>query len=92
MSLLLRKPICSTELQYMRVILSDTVPNRYHALMANVAVGKTDDPEQLNEHQAAMGMPPLPHETEPTAQALAEYLEWLREYEDRLRKAGWRQG
>lgn len=53
----------------------------------------TEDPEHLNERRTAMGMPPLdddPPEIEPTPAAHAEYLLWLRDYEDWLRRAGWR--
>lgn len=53
----------------------------------------TEDPEHLNERRAAAGMPPAPDdpaESEPTAQALAEYQEWRQGYEQWLVKAGWR--
>jgi hypothetical protein len=53
----------------------------------------TEDPEHLNERRAAAGLPAVeddPCETQPTAQTLAEYQEWLRDFEDWLRKAGWR--
>jgi hypothetical protein len=54
---------------------------------------KTEDPQHLNERRIAIGMPAVsddPPETEPTPRALAEYLEWLRGYEDWLRRTGWR--
>jgi hypothetical protein len=56
---------------------------------------KTEDPEHLNERRTAIGLPPLPDdpaETEPPPEVLAEYQEWLKNYEDWLQKVGWQQG
>jgi hypothetical protein len=41
---------------------------------------KTEDPQHLNERRIAVGMPAVAD----------EYLEWLRGYEDWLRRTGWR--
>jgi hypothetical protein len=73
-------------------------PQRYGTQSLPCADGQyrrwnTENPEKLNERRAAIGLPPLendPAETEPAPKALGEYREWLRGYEDWLRKAGWR--
>jgi hypothetical protein len=55
----------------------------------------TEDPEHLNERRAAVGLPQVdddPPQTEPTAQARAEYEEWLKGYEDWVQRTGWRKG
>jgi hypothetical protein len=55
---------------------------------------RTENPEKLNERRVAIGMPPLgddPIEAEPTADALAQYHEWLHDYENWLQRTGWRQ-
>ncbi len=83
-----------------RIAMYEGLPQRYGTQSLPCPDGqyrrwKTEDPEHLNERRDAMGLPPLgndPAETEPAPQALAEYLEWLREYEDWLRKVGWRRG
>jgi hypothetical protein len=83
-----------------RIEMYEGRPQRYGTQSLPCADGqyrrwKTEDPEHLNERRDAMGLPLLgndPAETEPAPQALAEYLEWLREYEDWLRKVGWRRG
>jgi hypothetical protein len=51
---------------------------------------QTEDPEHLNERRAAIALPveDEPAKIDPTAQARAEYREWLRGYEDWLCSAG----
>ena len=54
---------------------------------------KTEDPEGLNERRVRAGMQPVaddPPETEPTPASLAEYQDWLRDFEQWLRESGWR--
>ncbi len=81
-----------------RIAMYEGRPQRYGTQSLPCADGqyrrwKTEDPAHLNERRTAIGMAPVgddPVETEPSPQALAEYLAWLREYEDWLRKVGWR--
>lgn len=81
-----------------RIAMYEGCPQRYGTQSLPCADGqyrrwKTEDPQHLNERRAAMGMAALdddPPETEPTTQSRTEYLEWLRDYEEWLRKAGWR--
>jgi hypothetical protein len=81
-----------------RIAMYEGRPQRYGTQSLPCADGqyrrwKTEDPEHLNERRTAIGMPPVgddPVETEPSPEALAEYRAWLREYEDWLRKVGWR--
>jgi hypothetical protein len=83
---------------YDRIAMYEGRPQRYGTQSLLCSDGqyrrwKTEDPEHLNERRAAMGMPPLeddPPEAGPTPQSRAEYLEWLRDYEEWLRKARWR--
>ena len=83
---------------YDRIAMYEGRPQRYGTQSLPCADGqyrrwKTEDPEHLNERRAEMGMPPLeddPPEIEPTPESRTEYLEWLRDYEEWLRKAGWR--
>jgi hypothetical protein len=54
---------------------------------------KSESPENLNERRAAIGMPPGgddPIESEPAADDLAQYREWLQGYEAWLQRTGWR--
>jgi len=82
-----------------RIAMYEGRPQRYGTQSLPCADGqyrrwKTEDPEHLNERREAMGMPPVgddPAETEPAPQALAEHLQWLRDYEAWLRKVGWRE-
>jgi cytochrome c1 len=82
-----------------RIAMYEGCPQRFGTQSLPCADGqyrrwKTEDPEHLNERRAEIAMSPLaddPPETEPTPEALAEYLDWLRGYEDWLRKVGWRQ-
>ena len=81
-----------------RIAMYEGRPQRYGTQSLPCADGQyrrwtTEDPDHLNERRGMVGLPPLgedPAGTEPTPQALAEYREWLRGYEDWLRKAGWR--
>jgi len=80
-----------------RIAMYEGRPQRYGTQSLPCPDGQyrrwqTEDPEHLNERRAAMGMPPVaddPAETEPTLEALAKYQDWLRGYEEWLRKAGW---
>ena len=82
-----------------RIAMYEGRPQRYGTQSLPCADGqyrrwKTEDHGHLNERREAMGMPPVgdePAETEPTPQALAEHLQWLRDYEAWLRKVGWRE-
>lgn len=81
-----------------RIAMYEGRPQRYGTQSLPCPDGQyrrwnTDDPEHLNERRAAVGLPAVeddPAETEPTPEARAEYLDWLRGYEEWLRKAGWR--
>jgi hypothetical protein len=81
-----------------RIAIYEGRPQRYGTQSLPCPDGQyrrwnTDDPEHLNERRAAVGLPAVeddPAETEPTPEARAEYLDWLRGYEEWLRKAGWR--
>jgi hypothetical protein len=81
-----------------RIAMYEGRPQRYGTQSLPCPDGQyrrweTEDPEHVDERRAAAGLPPVeadPPETEPTAQALAEYREWLRGYEDWLHQAGWR--
>ena len=83
-----------------RIAMYEGRPQRYGTQSLPCPDGQyrrwqTEDPEHLNERRAAIGLPPVeedPAETEPTPQALTEYCEWLRGYQDWLRRAGWREG
>jgi hypothetical protein len=80
-----------------RIAMYEGRPQRYGTQSLPCADGrhrrwKTEDPEHLNERRAATGITPLeddPPETEPTPESRTEYLEWLRDYEEWLQKAGW---
>jgi hypothetical protein len=82
-----------------RIAMYEGRPQRYGTQSLPCPDGQyrrwqTEDPEHLNERRAAIGLPPVeddPSETESTPQALAEYRDWLRGYENWLRKTGWRQ-
>jgi len=83
-----------------RIAMYEGRPQRYGTQSLLCADGqyrrwKTEDSEHLNERRIAIGMPPVeddPVETEPTPDALAEYVKWLRGYEEWLRNTGWRSG
>lgn len=83
---------------YDRIAMHEGRPQRYGTQSLPCPDGQyrrwqTEEPERLNERRAAMGMPPVgddPAETEPTPEALAEYREWLQDYDRWLIKAGWR--
>ena len=82
-----------------RIAMYEGRPQRYGTQSLPCSDGqyrrwKTEDPEHLNERRTAIGIPSVeddPAETEPIPQALAEYQGWLRDYEDWLRRVGWRQ-
>jgi hypothetical protein len=82
-----------------RIAMYEGRPQRYGTQSLPCPDGKyrrwrTEDPEHLNDRRVSMGMPPVeddPPEVEPTPQSFAEYQNWLRGYEDWLRRTGWRQ-
>jgi hypothetical protein len=94
-----RVPAAQEAYLFDRIAMYEGRPQRYGTQSLPCADGqyrrwKTEDPEHLNERRTAMGMPPVgddPAETEPSPEALLEYRNWLREYEEWLRRAGWRQ-
>jgi hypothetical protein len=81
-----------------RIAMYEGRPQRYGTQSLPCADGqysrwRTEDPPRLNERRAAMALPAVaeePVEGEPAPQALAEYTEWLRGYEEWLVKSGWR--
>lgn len=81
-----------------RIAMYEARPQRYGTQSLPCPDGiyrrwNTEDPAHLNDRRPAMGMPAVeddPPETESTPQALAEYRNWLRGYEDWLRRTGWR--
>lgn len=81
-----------------RIAMYEGRPQRYGTQSLPCAEGRhrrwqTEDPEHLNERRAAVGLPavePDPPETEPSAEALAQYQDWLQGYEEWLRRTGWR--
>jgi len=83
-----------------RIAMHEGRPQRYGTQSLPCPDGqyrrwKTEDPEHLNERRTAMGMPTVaddPAEAESTPLTLVEYLEWLRDYEEWLRRTGWRRG
>lgn len=93
-----RVPAAQEAYLYDRIAMYEGRHQRYGTQSLPCPDGKyrrwqTEDPEALNDRRILMGMPPVdddPDEVEPTAQSLAEYKDWLRGYEDWLRKAGWR--
>ncbi len=81
-----------------RIAMYEGRPQRYGTQSLPCPDGQyrrwmTEHPEHLNERRAQMGMQPVeddPPEVEPTADARAEYEQWLKGYENWLQKSGWR--
>jgi len=81
-----------------RIALHEGRPQRYGTQSLPCPDGQyrrwqTEDPGRLNARRAAVGLPPVgddPPKTDPSPESLAEYQEWLRDYEAWLHKAGWR--
>jgi hypothetical protein len=83
---------------YDRIAMYEGRPQRYGTQALPCPDGQhrrwlTEDPERLNERRAAVGLPPAeaePVETEPAPDALANYQEWSRGYQEWLLRTGWR--
>ncbi len=92
-------PVAQEAFLFDRIAMYEGRPQRYGTQSLPCADGQyrrwiIEDPARLNERRAAAGMPPAPDdppESEPTPQALSEYQEWLRGYEEWVVKAGWRE-